>query len=974
MTEKLIIPPDMVGEAQKYAALAVRGVTPDTSRLGLALAAASQAERWIEPEQQRLRALILEAKSDAEVEAREYQIWYVEKYLRRAAEAARARRAHLAGIKTPQQIKAELKRIDEDTAYWFEWYAWGYDPRARTPLSIVPFVPFPKQVELLKWVEDKVFHRRTSGLIEKSRDEGATELLVRFALKHWLRSAGFSALLSTRKEDEVDSKKNQNTLFERARFQIRLLPPWQLPKDFNPEKHMVSSMQLANPENGNTILGEAPVENMGRGGRVTMAVLDEFAFWQFAGYPQYRSLSQTTDSIIIPSSVAGKLNMYADLAFDGMTPKFTLDWRDNPFKTKAWYDSLPFGYISPKMSRTTIAQEVDRDYDASQPGKVWKYSEPHIFITLDEFMAWAEKEKVAQNFRQPDGTFKIADDWRTIRTHDYGQSEGHDWSYLLGAQPHARYRLNDTHFVFVGRNLEPTGLTTAEAVAQWRGFEQKLGLRDSKNAWVHPPVASYHSHEQLDLREVLMGTYGEWWIAWDTDYDTGLERIQDWWTPVDVDEPNPFRPNLSGRCRLMFVSLDNDYQLAYNERLESYFVTASQTEEGFMTLRKEISAYHYAESELGKAVKAMRPVKAFDDIVDCPIAGTLIRTQRGQVPIEQVTTDDHAMTREGWRRVTKAQKTADGVSVYTLISADGHEISATGNHPIWTVNRGWVRLRGITVNDTLLAWQNQNESNLTDTPTFGIQTRKMQLTATISKARKSPFMLRFGNFIMALFSLATTSTMPTGTHLTTTLPIWSASWRGFTCQSMGKPVGMPIGRANIAPLFLFLARLGHVFARAYAKNGRVMALAASRLQKIACDVVSHLLSRVIPRAEKSPCTVREVAVRSLVKNAERVSVYNLNVAECPEYFANDILVHNCIRGYAVNWNRRPEALTGPEKVWAAMPEEINREAYAAAETDYDKNRILTSMMAQYKNIEREISRPRTRNSLALARWERGQRK
>lgn len=695
----VVVPPERLQDA--YATAVLMAAPRDTSRLGLALTAASQAERWIEPEQERLRALILEAKSDAEVEAREYQIWYVEKYLRRAAEAARARQAHLAGIQTLQQVKAELKRIDGDTAYWFEWYAWGYDPRARTPLSIVPFVPFPKQIELISWIEDKVFHRRTSGLIEKSRDEGATEILVRFALKHWLRSAGFSALLSTRKEDEVDSKKNQNTLFERARFQIRLLPAWQLPKDFNPEKHMVSSMQLANPENGNTILGEAPVENMGRGGRVTMAVLDEFAFWQFAGYPQYRSLSQTTDSIIIPSSVAGKLNMYADLAFDGITPKFVMDWRDNPFKTKAWYDSLPFGYISPKMSRTTIAQEVDRDYDASQPGKVWKYSEPHIFITLDEFMAWAEREKVAYKFRDAMGRFKIADDFNVTLTHDYGQADGHEWSYLIGAQPHARYTLSDTHFIFVAQDLEPTGLTTEEAVKQWRELEHGVGLRDKDGKWTHTserPTGRYHSHEQDDLRTVLLGTYGEYWIAWDTDYVTGLERIQDWFTPIDKEEPNPFRPELMGRCQIMFVSMDNDYRLAWNERLEKHFVTASQTEAGFMRLRKEISAYHYAQTELGKAVKAMRPVKELDDIIDA------------------------------------------------------------------------------------------------------------------------------------------------------------------------------------------------------------------------------------------------------------------------------------LRGYAVNWNRQPVALTGPEKVWAAMPEEINREAYAAAETDYDKTRILTSQMAQYKKIEQEILRPRTRNPLAAARWERSQRK
>jgi hypothetical protein len=81
-------------------------------------------------------------------------------------------------------------------------------------------------------------------------------------------------------------------------------------------------------------------------------------------------------------------------------------------------------------------------------------------------------------------------------------------------------------------------------------------------------------------------------------------------------EVNPFRPELMGRTRIVFVAPDSEYQLAFNDRINAHFVTSSVTEDGFLTARKQISAYHYAESELGKPVKAMRPVKEFDDIVD----------------------------------------------------------------------------------------------------------------------------------------------------------------------------------------------------------------------------------------------------------------------------------------------------------------------------------------------------------------------
>lgn len=591
-----------------------------------AMQAAQACETLIVPEQDRLIELQKEAKNETEFNARQYQIEYVENYLRRAARVANERREHLLTLTTKSAIKNELELIRNDNQHWFKYYAWGYDPRPRAPLTIVPFELLPKQAEYIEWLDETVFRLRTSGLVEKSRDEGATETTVRWGLYNWLFQDGFSMLLSTRKEDEVDSKKNQNTLFERIRLQIRLLPRWQLPKGFDTERDMRSSMLLANPENQNTLLGEAPVENMGRGGRVTCAMLDEFAFWSFAGYPQYRSLSQTTDSLIIPSSVAGRLNQYADLAFDGLTRKFVMDWRDNPWKDKRWYDALPYGVIGPKMSKTTIAQEIDRNYDAAQPGKVWQCPDEYVFITLSEFLRpFIEAGLKHKFFDEDSGKFHIPLDWRIVETSDYGQSEGHDWSYVLGAQPHSRYPLHDTHFIFAACNLTPTGLTTNQAVAEWREIQNDLGIRKGTE-WLNRPVASYVSHEQdgkriaageeAGLRTVLLEKYGETWHAWKPDYATGINKIEDWFEVIDKEELNPFRPQLMGRTTLVFVAPDDEYQLAYNERLSQWFVTSPETEKGFATARKQIHAYHYPQSELGKAVKAMRPAKEFDDVVD----------------------------------------------------------------------------------------------------------------------------------------------------------------------------------------------------------------------------------------------------------------------------------------------------------------------------------------------------------------------
>lgn len=623
-------------------------------RLRDALLYAAQAETFIEPEQNRIRELLKDAKTDEEREARQYQLWYVEKYLTRAADLARLRLDYLKGITTKEQIEAEKLKCSTDKPHWFRYYAWGYDPRARTPLSIVPFELYPRQQELVAELDDKVFNRKTSLAIEKARDEGATELIVRWGIHCWTYLKGFSMLLSSRTEDEVDTKKKQGTLFERARFQIRLLPDWMRPEKFDVEKDLLPDKLIANP-NGNALVGQAPVENMGRGDRVTCAVFDEFAFWRFAGYPQFRSMSQTTDSIIMPSSVAGKFNQFADLTSDNVTPKFEMDWRDNPFKDERWYNSLAYGYIGPKMSRTTIAQEVDRNYSASQPGKVWSCPEPFVFITRTEFLRPFEERGMASLFIK-NGKFCIPGDWRPTRTNDFGKSDGHDWAHLLGAQPRANYPLNDTHFIFIARNLEPTGLLTEQAVKLWREWEAELGLRDRiTHKWLGKAPRNWNSHEQDELRKILLKKYGENWSAWDTDYETGITTIEDWWTIIDVDKPNPFRPELMGRCQLIFVAPDGEYELAYNERLKQHFVTISESEAGFNLARKQIDAYHYPIQELGKPVAKMRPKKEFDDIIDT-IRGYSVNWNRKPVALNQEERINEEMP-DGYKPEQMAQMT-----------------------------------------------------------------------------------------------------------------------------------------------------------------------------------------------------------------------------------------------------------------------------------------------------------------------------
>jgi len=593
-----------------------------------ALFVASNSYLKIPDSQARIHKILEEKKrkgievSEIEREAREYQLEYIEKHLTRASEAAQKRLDYFASIDTASKVQDELERCASDTKHWFEYYAWGYDPRPRSPLSVVPFVLFPAQERLVDWLDKIVFTYKTSGIIEKSRDEGATDVTTRWSVYHWRFTEGFSALFSSRIEDAVDSKKNLNTIFERLRFQIRLMPKWMLPKNFDIVRGLTADKFIYNPENLSSLLGSAPTQSVGRSDRVTCAFLDEFAFYPFAGYPQFTSLSQTTDSIIPLSSVAGKLNKYYELAHDGVTDKFTLDWKENPLKDKRWYMALPFGFISPKMSQMDIAQEVDRDYDASQPGKVFKLDENYLFISRAELLAAFKAFKLDHKFYAPDGKFMIPLDFSWSRFSDYGQTDGHEWGYVLAGVPNQTYPaiFQDTVFVFIATWLLPTGLTEREAVKLWREYERDLGLRNEYYKFTRAPKVSKISHEQKELRSVLSGEHAENWQSWETDYNAGITGLQNRFDIIDKHLQNPFRPVLMGRTRIVFVAwTESEYQFFFNEREGKWQVTYSNAPDGvlnFAQVRKELSAYHYPESERGKPVKAMRPAKELDNIVD----------------------------------------------------------------------------------------------------------------------------------------------------------------------------------------------------------------------------------------------------------------------------------------------------------------------------------------------------------------------
>lgn len=267
----------------------------------------------------------------------------------------------------------EIERCGRDAEgviYWIENYCWTYDPRLsqqrdengqkRSPY--VRFVLWPRQREFIRWLWDR-YQANEEWLVEKSRDTGASYLTMAFALNRWLFEDGFKGTFGSRKAEYVDKSNQPDSLFQKARIMLSRLPDWMKPAGFVESQHSLF-MRLINPANGSIITGEGG-EDMGRGGRSSIYVVDEAAFVPAAETVE-RALSGNTDCIGWVSSVNGMGNLFARKRHSILAEHqiFRLHWSDDLRKSPEWAAKKR----ASMSDETAWASEYDIDYSASMDG------------------------------------------------------------------------------------------------------------------------------------------------------------------------------------------------------------------------------------------------------------------------------------------------------------------------------------------------------------------------------------------------------------------------------------------------------------------------------------------------------------------------------------------------------------------------------------------------------------------------------
>lgn len=407
----------------------------------------------------------------------------------------------------------------------------------------------------------------------------------------------------------------------------------------------------------------------------------------------------------------------------------------------------------------------------------------------------------------------------------------------------------------------------------------------------------------------------------------------------DYTRPHPFYPDE--------ITLDRNGAPTGFYRLGSpymYLVVAPKQkdapldDDGLKVFREHLQGQRWTFEKMTETGISRRiPMKYLSD---CLVAGTLVKTINGDVPIENIKVGDWILTRKGYRKCVRSFLSEKNAQVYRLTAEDGTQIEGTGNHPVFVEGKGFVDLSLIGDSDRIVKCElnepNSKEQLLYLTAFPSIDTRTLTtfifagIIGVIYQDARLLCTWLFGSMLLAKFPKDMRFTTATTTPLITTCPILDVSHHSNTESS----IQARLKRRHTRSAFYRLPRkrLKYGIEAKRVGNGTFSTVNESRLlfklwTAFASTAVKSINPKhrieqntVLPDVSRGNTTAQvinpnkenassaeiplsamkavgvntaPVNVANVVRMSERKDVYNLTVDEVPEFFAGDILVHNC---------------------------------------------------------------------------------
>lgn len=276
------------------------------------------------------------------------------------------------GFASPRNADLIWTMCSRDLLFFVNVICWVFEPRSKT--KNLPFNTYEYQDDCLKVmngaIEDVLEGRKRSQDvgIEKSRDLGATWMLLVLFFWYWLFHELSCFGLVSKDGDSVDRTGDSSTLFWKLGYLAKNLPGFLQPA------YTRSLMKLTNDDMAASIMGYTATGNVARSGRTLAFGMDELgAFDKGKGDDEaaMASVHFVTFVRFLISTYQGAVGAFYD-AMRGKKSniiKIRLHWSDHPDRVKGLYTSER-GVLVKLRPEPLYAAEYAADYPYVLDGKV----------------------------------------------------------------------------------------------------------------------------------------------------------------------------------------------------------------------------------------------------------------------------------------------------------------------------------------------------------------------------------------------------------------------------------------------------------------------------------------------------------------------------------------------------------------------------------------------------------------------------
>lgn len=277
----------------------------------------------------------------------------------------------------------------------------------------------------------------------------------------------------------------------------------------------------------------------------------------------------------------------------------------------------------------------------------------------------------------------------------------------------------------------------------------------------------------------------------------------------------------------------------------------------------------------------------------CLIAGTMIHTSEGQKSIETIRAGDMVLTRQGYKEVQWAGLTGIRDDITSVTFGNGQTVTGTKDHLVWTENRGWVPLAGIMSTDYTLntlkggdSWESVKVGSGLQTPRQSSSTALRTLGVLARNTSQRIVGTRNARGIGRTFSIGLCGENGRVKFRKGGKSITRMRTRPIT-RLITLNASLKVSISGVMACLLNGIRLRK------GKNTRgSLTFRSGRMHPIGITFASN----VGPHFSLDASTHRLNIARPSAESVTARPVYDIQVKDCHEFFANGVLVHNSTQG------------------------------------------------------------------------------